>query len=78
MSGNLSIEEHSQKSFSAVSDNESFIKIMDTPLTAEALSPSTSIFQTTSTLNYYTKPFINPNIKKRRLERDNTQKMIEL
>jgi len=76
MSGNLSIEEHSQKSFSGASDNESFIEVLDTPLTAEALSPSTS--QTTSTSNYYTKHSINPNIKKRRIERDNTQKIIEL
>ncbi|XP_029348355.1 transcription factor Adf-1-like [Acyrthosiphon pisum] len=80
MSGNLGIEENSQKSFSGASDNESFIEIVDTPLTAdaEALSPSTSISQTTSTSNYYTKHSINPNIKKRRIERDNTQKIIEL
>lgn len=66
MSGNLSIAENSQKSFSGASDNESFIEIVDTPLTAdsEALSPSTSISQTTSTSNYYTKHSINPNIKK--------------
>ncbi|CAI6372838.1 unnamed protein product [Macrosiphum euphorbiae] len=77
MSGNLSIEENSQKSFSGASDNESLIEIVDTPLTAdaEALSPSTSISQTTSTSNYYTKHSINPNIKKRRMERDNTQKI---
>lgn len=80
MSGNLSIEENSQKSFSGASDNESFIEIVDTPLTAdsEALSPSTSISQTTSTSNYYTKHSINPNIKKICIERDNTQKIIEL
>lgn len=59
MSGNLSIEENSQKSFSETSDNESFIEIMDTPLTTETLSPSTSISQTTSTSNYYIKPSIN-------------------
>jgi len=80
MSGNLNIEENSQKSFSGASDNESFIEIVDTPLTAdaEALSPSTSISQTISTSNYYTKHSINPNIKKRRIERDNTQKIIVL
>lgn len=74
MSGNLSIEENSQKSFSGISDNESFIEIMDTPLTAETLSTSTSISQTTSTSNYYIKPSINSNIKKRRLEKDNKPK----
>jgi len=63
MSGNLSIGEHSQILFSGASDNESFIEVLDTPLTAEALSPST--FQTTSTSNYYTKHSINPDIKKR-------------
>lgn len=78
MSVNLNIEGHSQKSFSGASDNESFIEVIDTPLTAEALSPSTSISQTTSNSNYYTKHSINPNIKKRRIERDNTQKLIEL
>lgn len=77
MPENLSIEEHSQKLFSGASDTESFIEVIDTPLTTEALSPSTSISQTTSTLNYYTKHSINPYIKKRRLEKNNTQKIIE-
>lgn len=36
MSGNLNIEGHSQKLFSGASDNESFIEVIDTPLTVEA------------------------------------------
>lgn len=78
MSGNLSLEEQSPKSFSGASDNESYVEIINTPLT-EMLSPSSSSFsQTTSNSNLYSKPSKNPNIKKRRIDKDNTQKMIDL